>query len=104
MVLSVRQLTLATGEISHTAIEQQASQRLRMSMGERADICTFCGHGTVIKRDEELTFHQSTHRGPVFCRVTIPMAVCPNCNAKIWDDGAEAVIEQAVRAEYDKRS
>jgi hypothetical protein len=103
-LLSVRQLTSTTSELSHTAIEQQANQRLRMSTSERADSCAVCVQGTVIKRDEELTFYQSTDRGYVFCKVKIPMDVCPHCNAKSWDEGAEAIIEQAVRAEYDRRS
>jgi hypothetical protein len=75
-----------------------------MSTGERADICDFCGNGTVIRRDEKISFHQWTDRGYVFCTVTIPMHVCPVCDARFWDEAAEAIIEEAVRTEYDKRS
>lgn len=85
-------------------IEQQENQRLRMSADQRADICDFCGQETMIKRDEELAFYQWTDRGYVFCKVTIPMDVCPQCGARNWDEEAEAVIEQAVRTAYDKRS
>jgi hypothetical protein len=75
-----------------------------MSTGERASICAFCGQGTATRRDEELSFYQQTDRGYVFCKVKIPMGICPQCHAKNWDDEAEVIIEQAVRAEYDRRS
>ncbi|GIK82471.1 MAG: hypothetical protein M5U07_18965 [Xanthobacteraceae bacterium] len=64
--------------------------------------CAFCGHGTVIKRQEELAFHQWTDRGYVFCKVSVPTAVCERCGSKSWDDAAEAIIEEAVRRELEK--
>ena len=75
-----------------------------MSTGERASMCAFCGQGKAITRDEELSFYQRTDRGYVFCKVKIPMDVCPQCHTKNWDEEAEVIIEQAVRAEYDRRS
>jgi hypothetical protein len=67
-----------------------------------ADLCDLCEQGKVIKRDEELAFHQWTSRGYVFCRVKIPMGTCERCGAKSWDEAAEAMIEQAVSREFDK--
>jgi hypothetical protein len=70
--------------------------------GEDREICQLCRQGDVIKRSEEMSFHQWTDRGYVFCRVTIPLGVCRHCGMKSWDEAAEAIIEQAVRQEYEK--
>lgn len=66
------------------------------------DLCVFCKQGKVTKRTEELTFHQWTNRGYVFCKVEIPMSTCGCCGSKSWDEAAEAVIDAAVRHEYDQ--
>ena len=55
-----------------------------------------------MSRAEELAFHQSTSRGYIRCKVTIPMSVCERCGAKSWDEAAEALIEEAARREQDK--
>ena len=68
------------------------------------DRCDFCEQGKVIRRDEKLSFYQWTSRGYVFCKVLIPVGTCNRCGAKSWDDAAEAIIERAVREEYDKLS
>lgn len=69
---------------------------------ENADLCDFCGKGQVTKRSEEIAFHQQTDRGTISCKVTIPIGVCQRCGAKSWDTAAEALIEDAVRREYEK--
>ena len=73
-----------------------------MSEIEKQEVCVHCKRGLVRERMEEITFHQWTDKGYVFCRATIPMGVCDNCGSKSWDDAAEAVIEEAVRQAYDK--
>lgn len=75
-----------------------------MSGSEGEDRCDVCKQGKIIKREEQLSFHQATNRGYVFCSVAIPMSTCERCGAKSWDEAAEAIIEQAVRQEYDKLS
>jgi hypothetical protein len=67
-----------------------------------ADLCDFCGQGKVIKRSEGISFRQETDRGTVSCAVTIPIGFCDRCGAKSWDAAAEAIIQGAVRREYDK--
>lgn len=69
-----------------------------------SDRCEFCEQGKLLTRNEGLSFHQWTNRGYVFCRVRIPVRTCDRCGAKTWDEAAEAIIEQAVRKEYDKLS
>lgn len=73
-----------------------------MSNGKDANVCEFCADGKVITREEELTFHQSTDRGYVFCRVQIPIGTCQGCGTKTWNEEAEAIIERTVREEYGK--
>jgi hypothetical protein len=32
----------------------------------------------------------------------IPVGVCDHCGSKSWEEAAEAIIEEAVRKEYEK--
>ena len=73
-----------------------------MADNQGAEVCAFCKRGSVVTRAEELAFHQSTSRGYIRCKVTIPMSVCERCGAKSWDEAAEALIEEAARREQDK--
>lgn len=73
-----------------------------MSDGADADLCDFCKQGKLIKRTEEIAFHQWTDRGTVFCKVNIPMGICDMCGAKTWDESAESIIEEAVRQAREK--
>lgn len=68
----------------------------------RGERCEFCHHGSLITRDEAMSFHQWTDRGYVSCKVRIPMKVCGRCGMKTWDEAAETVIEQAVKQAYDR--
>jgi hypothetical protein len=65
-------------------------------------ICDFCRHGKVITRNDKISFHQKTNRGYVFCEVTIPTGTCDGCGARSWDEGAEAIIAEAVRRASEK--
>jgi hypothetical protein len=51
---------------------------------------------------EEIAFYQWTDKGYIFCRATIPIARCNQCDSTSWEEGAEQIIQQAVRREYDK--
>ncbi len=64
--------------------------------------CDFCRNGQVTRRNQEVAFRQWTDRGYVFCQVEIPIGICDRCGSKHWNEDAEALIEQAVRYEYDK--
>ena len=75
-----------------------------MTDSAETDRCDFCEQGKVMKRNETLAFHQWTSRGYVFCKVAIPVGTCDRCGAKSWDEAAEALMEQAVRREYDRLS
>jgi hypothetical protein len=66
------------------------------------ELCERCGHGCVIKRKEQLRFIQWTDRGYLTCCAVVPIGICNSCEARIWDETAESIIEEAVRLEYNK--
>jgi hypothetical protein len=66
------------------------------------ETCELCRTGKIGKAEEAMTFHQWTDKGNITCTVTIPMGICDNCGAKIWNEETETAIEQAVKREYDK--
>ena len=73
-----------------------------MSDAHDAERCDFCKRGRVTRRNQPITFRQSTDKGYVFCRAEIPIGVCDRCGAKHWNQDAEAIINEVVRREYDK--
>jgi hypothetical protein len=73
-----------------------------MSNTNDADVCDVCHRGIVARKTQEIAFRQWTSKGNVFCRVTVPMAICAECGARSWDEAAEATIEEAVKREVDK--
>jgi hypothetical protein len=73
-----------------------------MPTKRNSDICDVCRHGKITRNMQEITFHQWTDKGNISCKVTIPVGVCGNCGAKNWNEETEAVIEEAVKREYDK--
>jgi len=73
-----------------------------MSDSDPADFCYICRKGHFVRHDREVAFHQSTDKGYVFCRVVVPIGICNQCGSQNWDEAAEAIIEAAVRDEYDK--
>jgi C4-type Zn-finger protein len=76
-----------------------------MSIDDDTDeSCPVCKRGRLALHNEEISFHQWTDKGYVFCHAAVPVKVCKGCGFKSWDDAAEAAIEEAVRREYDKLS
>jgi hypothetical protein len=73
-----------------------------MSNLNNAQRCDVCKIGRIMKREEQIAFRQWTDKGYVFCRVVVPMGVCDHCGSRNWDEAAEAIIEEAVRQEYEK--
>jgi hypothetical protein len=64
--------------------------------------CDLCKLGHVTQQERQIAFHQWTDKGYVFCHATIPVGICCRCDSEHWDGHAEAVIEEAVRREYEK--
>jgi hypothetical protein len=73
-----------------------------MPKDENGDSCFFCKKGKFVTRKEEMAFHQWTDKGYVFCRVPLSIGVCNRCGSRNWTDETEALIDEAVRREYNK--
>jgi hypothetical protein len=67
-----------------------------------AQQCDFCKKGRVITRKQQLAFRQWTDRGYVHCRAEVPIGLCDRCGSQHWNQEAEAIVEEAVRREYEK--
>src|SRR5262249_54183674 len=75
----------------------------KRSLGAMSDLeCAFCKKGRIVTRKEELAFRQWTDRGYAHCRVEVPIGVCDRCGSDHWSQEADAIVEEAVRREYDK--
>jgi hypothetical protein len=64
--------------------------------------CDFCKRGHVTTRHEQVSFHQWTDKGYVFCRADVPIGVCNRCSSKHWNQNTETIVEDAVQQEYQK--
>ena len=73
-----------------------------MSDLDNAQQCDFCHEGRVITRKQQLAFQQWTVRGYIHCRAEVPIGLCDRCGSTHWNQEAEALIEEAVRREYEK--
>jgi hypothetical protein len=73
-----------------------------MSNTNDADVCDVCYRGIVVRKLQEIAFHQWTGKGNVFCRVSVPTAICAECGVSQSDETAEMIIEEAVKREIAK--
>ena len=73
-----------------------------MSNTNDADVCDVCNRGIVVRKMQEIAFHQWTSKGNVFCRVTVPTVICAECGASQSNEAAEMIIEEAVKREIAK--
>jgi hypothetical protein len=73
-----------------------------MTASHDAERCIFCKTGRIVQKDQDFAFKERTDKGYVFCQVTILMDICDHCGAKSWDHDAEAIMDNAVRREYER--
>ena len=73
-----------------------------MSDTNDADVCDVCNCGIIVRKTQEIAFHQWTSKGNVFCRVVVPTAICAACGAGQSNEAAEMIIEEAVKREMAK--
>ena len=73
-----------------------------MSNTNDADVCDVCTRGMIVRKVQDIAFHQWTTKGNVFCRVAVPLVICSECGASSSNEAAEAIIEEAVKREIDK--
>ena len=65
--------------------------------------CAFCRKGHIFTRNQQIAFRQWTDRGYVHCQVEVPVGVCDHCSSEHWNQEAEAIIDDAVRREYNNK-
>jgi hypothetical protein len=73
-----------------------------MPASQDTERCIFCKTGRIARSDQDIAFKQRTEKGYVFCRATILMEICDQCGVKSWDRDAEAIMDNAVRREYER--
>jgi len=73
-----------------------------MANNESEEMCYFCKKGHFKRRTDEISFHQWTDKGYVFCKVNATVGICDQCGSRDWSEENERLIEDAVRREYDK--
>jgi C4-type Zn-finger protein len=80
----------------------QPSGQQPVTSTESTDGCPICRRGRLTTQVEKLDFSQRSDKGPVRCRVSIPVTVCDACGHKAWSSDAETAIQEAVLREYNK--
>ena len=73
-----------------------------MSNSDIQILCSVCKKGHLIAQADPISFSQKTDKGYVFCRAVLPINRCDHCGTKSWDRETEALVEEAVRREYEK--
>ena len=73
-----------------------------MSDSGTGEECPVCEFPQTVKVMIDLTCHQMTDRGRVTCHLVLPVYCCPHCGFEVLDAEGEAMVDAAVRREYDK--
>jgi hypothetical protein len=92
---------LAGTETPCNGVKQGRAQTVGWGLDD-AQQCAFCKKGRIVTRKQELAFRQWTDRGYAHCRVEVPIGICDRCGSEHWNQEADAIVEEAVRREYDK--
>ena len=64
-------------------------------MSEHQSSCDFCKKGPVLWHLEEMAFRQSSDKGYVRCRATLPVGTCAHCGAKSLAENSDEIFETA---------
>src|SRR5262249_52585527 len=106
-VVECRALRLGC-EVAHTPFRKRPPNLLKGEIGGcMSDVdlwegCPLCKYRRMVRVTSELTFRQMTDRGRVTCCIALPRSICPRCGFQILDEEAEAMLDEAVRQEYNK--
>ena len=66
------------------------------------EVCPVCKGRHLVRITRELSFRQVTDKGRVNCSIGVPVGTCTQCGFQMLDGDAQAMLDQAVRREYDK--
>jgi hypothetical protein len=95
-------------EVAHTPFRDRQPNLLKGDSGggmpdvDLPDGCPLCEYHQMVRGTIDLTFHQMTDRGRVTCCVALPGSICPRCGLESLDAEADAMMDEAVRHEYNK--
>ena len=73
-----------------------------MVHGQGEEECHLCKKGRLRIATQDIAFRQWTDKGYVHCRVTAPVRICDQCGSRSWGEETEALIEEALRRDYEK--
>jgi hypothetical protein len=65
-------------------------------------VCNLCRRGRVSSSLKELNLRQLSDKGYVHFRVTVAVGICDFCGDESLGAGAEQLLDEAFRREYDK--
>ena len=65
-------------------------------------VCDFCKKGYMSQQVREVAFRQWSDKGYVHCRANVMMGVCDHCQASTPAPGADKILDDAFRREYDR--
>ena len=65
-------------------------------------VCDLCKRGRLASSLRELRVRQSSNKGDVPFSATIAVRICDFCGAKSYGPGADQILDEAFRREYDK--
>jgi len=73
-----------------------------MATEDDVAVCSLCKRGRLSSSFRELNLRQLSDKGYVHFRVTVAVSICDSCGAKSLGAGAEQILDEAFRREYDK--
>jgi hypothetical protein len=65
-------------------------------------VCNLCKRGRLSSSFKELNLRQLSDKGYVHFRVTVAVNICDSCGDESLGAGAEQILDEAFRREYDK--
>jgi hypothetical protein len=73
-----------------------------MAAKSEPTVCDFCKIGHISQRMREVAFRQWSDKGYIHCRATLMVGVCNHCQASVPAPGADRILDDAFRREYDR--
>ena len=73
-----------------------------MATEDNLAVCSLCKRGRLSSSFKELSLRQMSDKGYVHFRVTVAVNICDSCGDESLGAGAEQILDEAFRREYDK--
>ena len=72
-----------------------------MATEDDLSVCNLCKRGRLSSSFKELNLRQLSDKGYVHFRVTVAVNICDFCRNESLGAGAEQILDEAFRREYD---